>query len=205
MCKQIKLFHCAGKHLLTTITAIVSILQLSGVLECCNIPRSRPQGRNTKPCSFQYILPSSKANSLAVPSLHCLCGNILMTWNILLLSSKPDHPSARFHLGVSVLFALVLNPWESMLSVCTIFRYIMLLSSVYKSPLHVSVHGIYRERLICWKKHRIMSQKLWESSCVWPWTLSPSLWFSVFPSVKWRIISSHQSQIVVKNKCAKVS
>lgn len=37
-------------------------------------------------CAFQYILLSSTADWLVLPSLKCLCGNHLMTWN----NTPPD-------------------------------------------------------------------------------------------------------------------
>lgn len=123
MWKQIKTFHCEGKRLLTTVAAIPFLffnqLELSGVFEYCNIPKIRPpmeEYKTTFSCTFQCVLPSSKACLLTVPSLQCLCGSRLMTWNILSLSSKPDLPSTRFHLGY-FLFSFCIGPyrWESVL------------------------------------------------------------------------------------------
>lgn len=123
MWKQIKTFHCEGKRLLTTVAAIPFLffnqLELSGVFEYCNIPKIRPpmeEYKTTFSCTFQCVLPSSKARLLTVPSLQCLCGSRLMTWNILSLSSKPDLPSTRFHLGY-FLFSFCIGPyrWESVL------------------------------------------------------------------------------------------
>lgn len=84
------------------------------MFECCNILRVRPQGRNTKPHSIvpsrTFFLPGRQIYLLFPPS-SAFVGNILMTWNILSPSSKPDLPSARFHLGYSCSpLALVLTP-----------------------------------------------------------------------------------------------
>lgn len=127
---------------------------VSGVFECCHVLRRRPPREEHKTsfyCTFQYILPSSEANLLAVPFIQCLCGDILMTWNILSLSSKPALPSARFHLGYFLFFfCFSPYPWESALSACTTSRRIVLLSlnpqAPFTCPCLVRV-----QRLVCCK------------------------------------------------------
>lgn len=76
MCKQIKLFHCASKHLFATVITILflffSQLRLSGVFECSNILKIRPQGMNTKSyciiLSNTFFFPAKQICLLFLPS-----------------------------------------------------------------------------------------------------------------------------------------
>lgn len=128
-------------------------------------------------CTFQYILPSREANLLALPSFQCLCGDILMTWNILLFSFKPDLPSARLHLGLCVLFASVLTPGK----VHWPFAKPLGVLCWFLNPFHKSLYCTYTDAGWLLKKYRNKSEKLWGALYVWPWTLSPFFWATVSP------------------------
>lgn len=83
-----------------------------------------------------------------------------MTWNILLLSSKPNLPSARFHLGDSVLFAFVLTPpGECPVSVHD--HQVCCFALLSTLALFMCLCMVHVRRLgIDYKMHRTTSQKL---------------------------------------------
>ena len=148
---QISAYHCYCPS--------VSLLRLPSamwVFECCNILRLRPQERNTKPYSTMLsstcLLPARQICLLFLPS-GTFVGTFSWPGIILLLSSKPDLSSARFHLGFSVLlFSLVLTPGRESCQVVQPLGGLCCFLCTLKPLFCVWV--VHIQRLVYYRKHR---------------------------------------------------
>lgn len=194
MWKRIQLFHCAGKHLLTAITAVPILFfnefQLRGVLEYCNVFRIGPQGRNTKPYFLvppnTFFLPT-KAVCLLFPPSSAFVGTF--SW-----------PGISSYFPLTFQIPLLPDFTLEFLFFFCICPYLGRVSSQCAQPLGIlccflGLHKppSWREAVYgTWREAKCMGSRVRNPERLHVCDLGLCLHFSgpsVFPLVKWRLIS----------------